>query len=222
MKASEAFDKVCSQISERYTESGWKYSKSGHKMSKKDKNFIYTVFFYTSWNNVTDQNVAFYGECAITPLKSKNKIFHLNTRQCDIPRGQLYWNIANETNWTQAVTEFIDWLNSVFVPIVDCCMYDLSHFVERVVDQGFYPEKGYMVDIDFILAYGSRQLAEEATLKYYFSLEESIKQEFKQNYDSMIHGHPAVSAYGNNMMRNYTNFRSIIENEILVKLAALS
>ncbi|MNI54758.1 hypothetical protein D3C73_1096700 [compost metagenome] len=80
MKANEVFDDVCSLISEKYIDSGWKYSKSGHWMTKKDENFTYKVFFYTSWNNISDKNVAFYGECAIIPLKSKDKIFHINTR----------------------------------------------------------------------------------------------------------------------------------------------
>jgi hypothetical protein len=73
-----------------------------------------------------------------------------------------------------------------------------------------------MVDISFILTYGSRELAEEATKRYYASLDESIKKEFKGNYESMLNGSKAISAYGNNMMRNYSNFRSIVENKIVV------
>lgn len=34
----------------------------------------------------------------------------------------------------------------------------------------------------------------------------------------MINGNEAVSAYGNNMMRNYSNFRTILENNIAVTL----
>ncbi len=34
----------------------------------------------------------------------------------------------------------------------------------------------------------------------------------------MVCGNEAVSTYGNNMMRNYTNFRTIIENKIIVTL----
>ncbi|MFE6799379.1 hypothetical protein [Paenibacillus chitinolyticus] len=216
MKANEAFDNVCSLISEKYTASGWKYSKSGHWMTKKDKNFMYKVFFYTSWNNISDKNVAFYSECAIIPLKSKDKTFHINTRQCNVLSGQLYWNIANEENWERTVKEFTNWLDSVFIPIVECCMIDLDNFVQQVAVRGFYPPNGYVVDISFILTYGSRKLAEEATKRYYASLDESIKKEFKENYESMINGNKAVSAYGNNMMRNYSNFRSIVENKIVV------
>lgn len=121
MKANKAFERVCNLISEKYLDNGWKYSKSGHWMSKKDKNFIYKVFFYTSWNNISDKNVVFYGECAILPLKSKDKIFHINTRQCNVPSNQLYWNIANEEEWERTVNEFTNWLNSVFMPIVERC-----------------------------------------------------------------------------------------------------
>lgn len=49
MKASEAFNNVCSLVSEKYKDKGWKYSKSGHWMTIKDKKFMYKVFFYTSW-----------------------------------------------------------------------------------------------------------------------------------------------------------------------------
>lgn len=218
MKASEAFDCVCELISDKYKDNGWKYSKSKHWMIKKDKKFTYKVFFYTSWNNVSDKNVIFHGECAIIPLKSPNKIFYINTHQCKIPNGELYWNIANEKDWKQTVYQFTKWLDSVFMPIVDSCINDLDNFVKKVVLRGFYPSNGYVIDIGFVLANGSRELAEEATRRYYESLGESQKAKFKENYESMINGNEAVSAYGKNMMRNYSNFKTIIENKIIVKL----
>lgn len=218
MEANEAFENVCNLISEKYFDDGWKYSKSGHWMTKKDKNYMYKVFFYTSWNNISDKNVAFYGEGAIIPLKSKNKIFHINTRQSNVPNGQLYWNVANEEYWDLTVNEFTNWLDNVFMPIVDSCMNDLDNFVKRVVLKGFYPPNGYVIDIGFILTHGTRELAEEAVKRYYASLEEPIKKEFKDNYESMLESNRAVSAYGSNMMRNYSNFRTIIENKIVVTL----
>lgn len=218
MKSNEAFETVCNLISEKYLDNGWKYSKSHHWMTKKDKNFIYRVLFYTSWNNITDKNVVFYGECAILPIKSKDKIFNINTRQCNVPSGKLYWNIANDEDWGQTVNEFTNWLESVFMPIVERCMKDLGNFVKEVVLSGFYPPNGYVVDINFILTYGSRELAEEAVQRYYGTLKEPVKKEFKENYERMIHGKEAVSAYGDNMMRNYSNFRTIIDNKIIVTL----
>ena len=62
------------------------------------------------------------------------------------------------------------------MPIVERCTNDLNNFVKEVVERGFYPQKGYMVDINFILTHGSRELAEEAIKRYYDSLEESIKR----------------------------------------------
>lgn len=47
---------------------------------------------------------------------------------------------------------------------------------------------------------------------------ESEKVKFKGNYESMIKGNEAVSTYGKNMMRNYSNFKTIIENKIIVRL----
>ena len=41
MEAKVAFDSVCAKIVEKYKESGWKYAKSNHWMTKKDKNFTY-------------------------------------------------------------------------------------------------------------------------------------------------------------------------------------
>jgi len=218
MKASEAFDNVCALVAEKYKDDGWKYAKSSHWMTKKDKKFMYKVFFYSSWNNISDKTVVFYGECAIIPLKSKNKIFHTSTHKCNIPSGSLHWNIANEKDWNQVVSEFTNWLDSVFMPIVDKCMNDLDNFVKEVVVQGFYPENGYIIDIGFVLDHGSRELAEEATIRYYASLSEYEQNVFKDNYESMIQGNEAVSVYGNNMMRNYSNFRTIIENKIIVTL----
>lgn len=53
--------------------------------------------------------------------------------------------------------------------------------------------------------------------RYYESLSVSIK-EFKENYECMINGNEAVSVYGSNMMRNYSNFKTIIEYKIIVTL----
>ncbi|MNJ67602.1 hypothetical protein D3C77_637890 [compost metagenome] len=61
-------------------------------------------------------------------------------------------------------------------------------------------------------------MAQVATKRLYESLEEDLRHEFKINYDSMIGGNEAASAYGRNMMRNYSNFKTIIENKIEVTL----
>ncbi|WP_044482379.1 hypothetical protein [Paenibacillus antibioticophila] len=218
MQSSEAFHAVCERISSKYTSNGWKYAKSRHWLIKKDKNLTYKIYFYTNWNNVSDRNVGFYGESAIILNKSKNKIFHINTHECNIPEGKLYWNVADQESWSRAIAEFTAWLDEVFMPIVHECTNNLENFIRQVVAEGFYPLGGYKIDIHFILLYGSRELAEEATKRLYESLEEPIKHEFKKNYESMIQGNDPVSAYGRNMMRNYSNFRTIIENKIIVNL----
>jgi len=122
MKANEAFDSVCSLISEKYKDSGWKYSKSSHWMTKKDKRFTYKVFFYTSWNNISDVDVTFHSECAIIPLGSKNNIYCATIRQCDDPNGKLFWNIAKEKDWEQVINEFTNLLDIEFMPIVRSCI----------------------------------------------------------------------------------------------------
>lgn len=218
MKASEAFDSVCGIIADKYKDDGWRYAKSKHWMTKKDKRFTYRVYFYTSWNNVSDLTVSFYGECAVEPLKSKDSIFHINNFRCGVPKGRIDWNIAKEKDWDKAVTEFTDWLNKTFIPVVENCTNNLDSYVRQVALEGFYPPEGYLVDIGFILEYGSRELAEEATKRYYDSLEENVKVKFKENYVSMINGNEAVSIYGENSMKNDINFRTIIENRIIVEL----
>lgn len=218
MQSSEAFNTVCEMISRSYIDQGWKYSKSKHYMTKKDKALTYRVFFYTSWNNVSDRNVALYGECAILLNHSKNKIFHLTTRDSDVPQGQLYWNVATPESWDQAVEQFTLWIDNVFMPIVHAGIDNLQQFVKKVISDGFYPPKGYLIDIQFVLLHGSRELAEVATKRLYESLEEELQHEFKINYDHLIQGKEAVSAYGRNMMRNYSNFKTIIENKIVVTL----
>lgn len=218
MKANEVFNCLCMLISDKYKDDGWKYSKSSHCMTKKDKKFMYKVFFYTSWNNISNKHVAFYGECAIIPVKSKNKVFNINTRQCNIPNGSLEWNIASEKDLEQVFKEFTDWLDKGFMTIVDGCTNHLEDFVEKVVLTGFYPRNGYVIDISFVLDNGSRELAEEAAKRYYKSLDDYEKMNFKENYESMINGNEAVNNYGRNMMLNYSNFKTIIENKIIVTL----
>lgn len=218
MQANKAFDAVCEQLSLLYADKGWKYAKSRHWMTRKDKHLTYKIYFYTNWNNVSDQNVGFYGECALILNSSKNKIFTMGTHHCNVPPGKLYWNIADQQNWSQAIGEFSAWIDEVFMPIVQQCHHHLDSYVGEVVQYGFYSAKGYQVDISFILQLGSRELAEVAAQRLYDGLEEAVKQEFKVNYESLMQGGEAVSAYGRNGMRNYSNFRTIIENHIIVNV----
>lgn len=218
MEAKEAFDSVCAKIAERYKEIGWKYSKSKHWMTKKDKNFTYKVCFYTSWNNRSDENVVFYGSFAIFYTKSKQCFTALSTEDCNVPEGRLHWNVATEEVWDDTVEEFTKWLNTMCIPIIDECTNKLDEYVKKVVEKGFYPWKGYIINIDFILQFGNREQAEEVTKRYYDSLNDNIKVSFKKNYESMIHGGDAVDEYGNFKMLNPSEFRTIIENKIIVDL----
>ncbi len=45
MQSGEVFNNVCELISQKYLERGWKYSKSNHYMTKKDKHLTYKIFF---------------------------------------------------------------------------------------------------------------------------------------------------------------------------------
>ena len=51
------------------------------------------------------------------------------------------WNIANEEEWERTVNEFTNWLNSVFMPIVERCTNDLNNFVKRLL-KGVLSSKG--------------------------------------------------------------------------------
>lgn len=218
MQAKDAFDSVCVKIAERYKELGWRYAKSQHWMSKKDKNFTYKVCFYTSWNNISDQYVCFYGGFGIYSNKSKQCFTFLSTGDCKIPKGELNWNVAKENTWEETVEEFTNWFDTMGIPMIEECTNNLEEFVRKVAKEGFYPWKGYTINIDFVLQFGSMELAEEAAKRYYDSLKDTIKISFKENYESMIHGGDAVSEYGRFQMLNPSNFRTIIENKIIVDL----
>ncbi len=218
MEAKVAFDSVCSKIAERYQQDGWKYAKSNHWMTKKVKNFKFQVLFYTSWNNISDKDVVFYGAFDISSSKTKKSYFSHGTCTSGIPKGKLNWNIAREEMWDEAIEEFTNWLETECFPIMEQCMNNLDEFVKKVVEEGFYPPLGYICDIDFVLEFGGRELAEIATKKYYESLDDESKMKFKKNYDSMINGGEAVNRYGNDMMLNPSEFRTVIENKIMVDL----
>jgi len=218
MLAKEAFDSVCAQIAERYKEDGWKYSKSSHWMTKKDKDLTYKVCFFTSWYNRSDESVAFYGSFGIFLNKTKRGCFGISTENCNIPEGKLHWNVATEELGKVAVEEFTNWLETVCFPIMDECRSNPNEYVKKVVKEGFFPSHGYDIDIDFVLQFGSRELAEEATKRYYANLGEKEKLNFKLNYESIINGGSAVNHYGESVMRRYSTFRTIIENKIMVDL----
>ncbi len=216
MEAKEAFDSVCAQIAERCKEDGWKYAKSKHWMTKKDKNFTYKVLFYTSWNNRSGEYVVFYGAFGIYSNKGKNCFTAISTQDCKVPKGELHWNVAKEDAWEMAIEEFMEWLNTTGVPIIEECTNNLNEYVEKVVKHGFYPSLGYYINMDFVVQFGSKELAEEAAKRYYESLNDTIKVSFKENYESMINGGNAVNEYGSFQMLNPSNFRTIIENKIIV------
>lgn len=218
MLSKDAFDSVCEMVANNYTTKGWKYAKSKHWMTKKDKKFTYKVYFYTSWNNISDVSVTFYGAAAIIPAKSKDPIYDITTQDYNIPKGKLDWNIAEEKDWDYTCSEFIEWLEKNFICLVKKCTENLDQFVRDVVKEGFCPERGYITDILFILNNGTRELAEESAQYYYNNLDEGEKLNFKNNYKSLMDGKGSFNAYGKNYMLNYCNFKTIIENKIKINL----
>ncbi len=217
MEAKEAFDSVCAKIAERYKEDGWKYSKSNHWMTKKDKNFKYSVDFYTSWNNKSDETVVFYGAFGIESKKTQSG-FSISTQRCKIPEGRLHWNVAKEEMWDEVIEEFTYWLETECFPIMKECMNNLDEYLKMVVEQGFYPPHGYKININLILEFGSREMAERAAQHYYDIMSEEEKLDFKANYKSLMDGGDAVNSYGENEMRNPSQFRNIIENKLKIDL----
>ena len=218
MLAREAYDSVCARIAQMYEQDGWKYAKSGHRMTKKTKAFTYQVHFYTGYYNISEKDVAFYGYFGISMNKPKQDIWGLGTQDSGVPHGRLEWNVATENMWADTIKEFTHWLEAECFPVMNECENNLDEFVGKVAKQGFYPPSGYNISIEFLLKYGSKELVEEAIRRYYANLKDSIKEDFKVNYESMIHGGEAANQYGDFQMLNPSTFRTIIENHILVDL----
>lgn len=218
MLAREAYDSVCARIAQRYEADGWKYAKSSHWMTKKTKNFTYKVSFYTSYYNVSGESVAFYGGFGISMNKPKRGIWGLGTENSGIPHGRREWNVATEEMWEDAIKEFTHWLETECFPVMNECENNLEEFVGKVAKQGFYPPGGYHISIPFMVKYGTEAQIQEAVRRYYVNLSEGTQEQFKKNYESMIHGGEAVTKYGENVMLNRSTFKDIIENHILVEL----
>lgn len=216
MDSKTAFDSVCAKVAEKYADSGWKYAKSQHWMTKKDKNLTFKVLFYTSWNNISDVSVTFYGSFAIYSTKTKRCFTALCSEDCK-PNGELDWNIAKESSWDKTVEEFTGWLDKMGMPMMRECTDNLDEFVKKVAKEGFYPwQNDYVVNMDFILEFGSQELAEEAARNFYKSQPEQIREKFKNNYMSLISGGDTVDQYGSFQMLNPSNFRTIIENKVKI------
>lgn len=218
MRSKDAFDSVCEMVSNNYINKEWKYAKSKHWITKKDKKFTYKIYFYTSWNNISDVSVTFYGSAAIIPIKSKSPIYHITTQDYNIPAGKLDWNIAKEKDWENTCIEFVTWLEKNYIPLVKRCNENLEQFVQDVVKEGFCPERGYITDIDFILNNGGRELAEKSAQYYYNNLNEKQRSMFKNNYESLMKNNIPYDSYGKNNMLNYCNFKTIIENKLKINL----
>lgn len=215
MNSKVAFDSVCAKVAERYADKGWRYAKSSHWMTKKVGDFTFKVLFYTSWGNISDVSVTFYGSFAIYSTKTK-RCFTATCSQDYKPNGELDWNVASEDSWDKTVDEFTEWLDKIGMPMMDECLNNLDEFVKRVAKEGFYPWKGYIVNMDFILQFGTPELAEEAARKCYESENEKNRAEFKESYESLMSGGDAANGYGHFKMLNPSNFRTIIENKVKI------
>lgn len=220
MLAKEAFQSVCRKITERYEADGWKFLKSNNEMKKKSKNFTYSVSFYTSYSNISDVKVELYASFGITINKTKAGVWGLGTESCDIPHGQLSWNVATEDMWDNAIKEFTHWLETECFPVMHECEYDPEALVKRVVREGTYPPKGYHASINFITQFGKREQAEQAARRLYFEMSEKERENFRVNYESMINGGEAVNFYATRAMSHKSNFRCIIENKIHVDFSS--
>ena len=218
MNSKESFKNFCLGIAQKYEEKGWKYSKTKHWITKKDKNFTYKLCFYSSVRNISDIDVDFYGIAYIISNKNKEIMYYDSSQNSCKTNGRLSWNIVSEDNWSDISNEFISWLEEDYMEIVDKCMNNLDVFVQEVSESGFTKRREFSIDIFFLFNYGSLELAEKGAQRFYESLDEEIKLNFRENYISLINGKDAVSAYGKNHMLNYSNFKTIIENKIKVKV----
>lgn len=167
MLAKEAFQSVCTQIAQMYEQDGWKYSKSNHWMTRKTKNFTFQISFFTSYYNVSGEDVSFYGEFDIYMNKPKTQIWYLGTQQSGVPHGRMEWNVAKEELWEETIKEFTHWMEQECFPIMYGLENQLEEFVGTVVKQGFYPPKGYCIDFSFILQYGTKEQVQEAARRYH-------------------------------------------------------
>lgn len=218
MISKVAFDSVCEMVAKNYINKGWRYAKSNHWMTKKDKKFTYKIYFYTNWHNISDVDVTFYGSGQIISTKSKKLIYYTTTGDSNVPPTVLQWNVAKKEDWDNACMEFITWLERDYIPLVNRCSENLEQFVVDVVREGFCPKRGYITDIDFILSNGNRELAEKSAQYYYDNLDEKEKIKFKNNYKSLIENNIPYDAYGKNSMLNCSNFKAIIENKLNINL----
>lgn len=164
MLAREAYDSVCARVAQIYEQDGWKYSKSSHWMTKKTKNFTYQVRFYTSYYNISEKDVAFYGSFGVSMNKPKQGICGLSTQDSGVPHGRLEWNVAKEEMWEDSIKEFTHWLETECFPIMHELENNLEEFVEKVTRQGFYPPLGYSISIPFMLQYGTEEQRHELNL----------------------------------------------------------
>lgn len=96
MISKVAFDSVCEMVAKNYINKGWRYAKSNHWMTKKDKKFTYKIYFYTNWHNISDVDVTFYGSGQIISTKSKKLIYYTTTGDSNVPPTVLQWNVAKK------------------------------------------------------------------------------------------------------------------------------
>ena len=96
MDSKESFNNFSLLIANKYIDKGWKYSKSKHWMTKKDKNFTYKVCFYSSVRNISNIDVDFYAGSYIISNRNKEIVYYDSSQNTPNKSGKLSWNIANE------------------------------------------------------------------------------------------------------------------------------
>lgn len=186
MKARDAYNQFCQLLANDYIKSGWKYSKSNHWLTKKDKQYKYIIRFYSSHYNRSGERVDFYGSFDIKDLKSKETIFTKSHTEEKIPEWGICWDVSNEIIWEFVVDEFNDWFKKYCNPVMEFFEQDIESIMEYVIDNNYFRKNGYWIGLDFIMNYGSKELIKKAILKKYEINSKEWREEFIKNYKRVM------------------------------------
>jgi hypothetical protein len=173
----EIFLTACEKIASEL--SGYKFSKSKKEFVKKEGDFVFTIYVYSSMYNQKGLLAEISVSCGIRDAKSKTGYFgdHLSRLSGGVYRD---WNLYGKDNYESAIKDIVTMIKEYFIPLTNRFVSDPKALAKEVAQRGFYPNGDYYFDLDFLLKYGDLELLREAIQKDYDLSYKAAKREFQR------------------------------------------
>lgn len=169
----EIVTSVMSQIAERMTNDGFKFSKSKLEIKKKTPQFIFRIYSQSSRWNTRGETVEIYIHASVSDSKDDMFFWGGLLAFSNAKQDVRHWELYGRDNYKQSLQGIKEILSSRLLPFFKRFEYDLSNFIEEVTEKGFCAfgeiqvyDAAYTIPINFLSKYGIKEQMNRAFQNY--------------------------------------------------------